>query len=186
MLIIAPLFFIKEPVKKLKEITSIDLLDIGQGDEKAQRERIKAKQKQPKITSSKNPALSNAKDEKEQIGYDKEDAPEIKAGGKWDPKLMAVASYGHQLQQFIERNRYYPRRAQVMEQTGTVKMRLTIRPNGEFASVEILEGTDYDILNKAAKDLVTELKSFKPLPSEYDGNGVFIVPINYQLRGNRL
>lgn len=111
-------------------------------------------------------------------GRDSESTKEIRSSG--NAGIEAV-TYAQELQSFIEKNRFYPRRAMILEQTGTVKIRLQINPDGRFSQIEVIEPSQFQSLNHAAKDLLSNLKSFKPLPKSFNGNGEFIVPIYYQI-----
>lgn len=186
LLLVTPFFFIWKEKNGYQNISTIELLQIGPPNQRAQKKRVKGIKKKPPVKKLKKTPFASKPQKQQKIGNDIEDAPEIASGGTMDPSLLAVASYAQQLQQFIERNRYYPRRALVMEQTGTVKVRLTIEPNGRFSTIELVEGSDYNILNKAARELVTQLKAFKPLPADYKGDGTFEIPINYQIRAGKL
>lgn len=169
--------------EKHSHVTSIEMVSLL-NPVKSQRQRIKGSKRvaPQKPMNKEDVSLKKMETTAEKLGNDKEDAPEIQ-GGTNNPQLLAVATYAQELQQYIARNRYYPRRAMIMEQTGVVKVRLKINSNGQFTQVEVIEPSPHALLNQAAQDLVSELGSFKPLPKAYRGNGEFIVPINYQLGG---
>lgn len=97
------------------------------------------------------------------------------------PQVAAAVTYARQLQQYIEQNQHYPRRALAMRQTGTVKFRVTIEADGHFSHVEIVEQSEHGILNKAASKLISDLGSFKPLPARFKDQGIFTIPIRYQI-----
>ena len=125
--------------------------------------------------------FKKTKKQKPSLGNDQVNAKEIRAASNYFGK-MGPASYGQQLVAYIANHRFYPRRAQAMQQTGTVKLRLTINQDGLFTNIEVIEESDFDILNRAAKDLITELGSFKPLPKKFNGSKKFVVPIRYYSR----
>lgn len=93
----------------------------------------------------------------------------------------ARVTYEQELHHFIAQNRFYPRQALALEQTGVVKVRLKINPSGEFFDIHIVEESEFPLLNKAALELLLKLKSFKPLPKQAVGRNDFIIPIHYQL-----
>lgn len=95
-------------------------------------------------------------------------------------------SYVQELQAFLEKNKSYPKTALRLRHSGTVQLRLVIAPDGTFSHVEILTPSPFDTLNGAALKLVSGLKSFKPLPSDFKGDGEFVVPIAYRLKGSAL
>lgn len=180
-LTVAGLMFLSwSPKPEVRSYSTVELIQLKAANQKPRRERVKGSQNKTPVEKKQNELSAQKQESKE--GTDQEDAAAIEGGNTNDPRLVAVANYAQELQHYIEKNRYYPRRAMMMEQTGTVKVQLTINPDGSFARVEILQKSDYDILNQAAHELVIQLKSFKPLPQSYRGNGTFIVPINYQLR----
>jgi TonB family protein len=114
-------------------------------------------------------------------GQDKENVEE-RLSSSSNNSNPAFMSYAQELQIYIEKNQFYPRRAQVMGQQGEVQIRFTITKEGLFSNIEILEKSPFDILNEAAFELMVSLKSFKPLPDEYQGKGEFIIPIRYVIK----
>ncbi len=180
------LYFYSQSSPPASRNTSTGMVSLLNTTQKAQKQRIKGTKKtqpkKPKETEDSD--YPNEAKRSDTLGNDKENAPEIE-GGSPNPQLLAVASYAQDLKDFIERNRFYPRRAMVLEQTGTVTVRLNINAEGAFTGVEIIKASAHEALNRAARDLITELGSFKPLPKAYQGNGEFIVPIQYQLGRGR-
>lgn len=102
-------------------------------------------------------------------------------GSLGSPDGKVVDSYIHQLQFYIEKNRFYPRKAMRLGQQGTVKLRLVIQKDGRFSEVEIIEPSPFQSINEAAYQLVSNLGTFKPLPEPYKDFGEFIIPIAYKL-----
>lgn len=182
-LTVAGLLFFKFQNKAVTtSFSTVELIQIKASKEKPRKERKKGKKERVTQDLAKPKPEPADREEDSKVGDDSIDAEAIAGGNTNDPNLVAVATYAQELQEFIEKNRYYPRRALMMEQTGTVKVRLKINPDGYFANVEVIEPSSHAILNRAARDLVTELRSFKALPESYRGSGLFIIPINYQLR----
>lgn len=183
MMVAALLFFWNSNEKVKPSYTSVEMVSLFDS-RPAQRQRIKGVKK-PKPAEEKpkeDTKDPNQVQTEEKIGNDTEDAPEIQ-GGSTNPQLLAVANYAQELLSYIQKNRFYPRRALVMEQTGTVVVRLKINAAGEFVKVEVIKPSQHAVLNKAAEDLLTDLKKFKPLPSSYRGNGEFEIPIHYFVEG---
>lgn len=97
-----------------------------------------------------------------------------------------MASYVQQLKLYLEQNKRYPRTALRLRQSGTVKIRLKIKTDGEFGEVEVISPSPFKILNNAAVDLLKGLGRFKPLPEKLDNDEEFVIPIAYQLKKGRL
>ncbi len=96
----------------------------------------------------------------------------------------APLDYVEELRAYLEKNKNYPKSALRLRQSGVVQLRLVISDDGNFDHIEILAPSPFDSLNNAALNLVSDLKRFKPLPEELRGDGEFIVPIAYQLKGS--
>jgi periplasmic protein TonB len=94
--------------------------------------------------------------------------------------------YAQQLKLFIEKNKFYPRNARKLKQTGLVRLRVEIDRNGNFTHVELVEGSHHPSLNQAALELIRGLQRFKPLPQDLQPGADFMVPIAYQLNGSHL
>lgn len=156
--------------------------DLGKTTEAPQVEKRKKAQPTPDpiLTKIKSPTAAAPKARPRDAGQDLEDA-KAHRGTTATANATEAASYASELKNFIAKNRFYPRRALMLEQTGTVKVLLKINPDGSFARIEVVEPSEYDTLNLAAKNLLSGLKSFKPLPQSFQGTGEFIVPINYQM-----
>src|SRR5690606_21201449 len=58
----------------------------------------------------------------------------------------------------------YPRRAQQLQQAGSVKFNLVIDDQGNIKSLKPIETSDYVLLNKAAEEAVKDAAPFPPLP----------------------
>ena len=88
--------------------------------------------------------------------------------------------YAAELRQFIENNKFYPRVAKRLKQSGKVKLNLKVTKDGIFEDVSLASSSQFPLLNKAAIELVKKLKKFKPLPSTVQKYS-FSIPIKYQL-----
>ena len=91
-------------------------------------------------------------------------------------------NYASELQSFIAQHATYPTRAKVLDQTGTVIIRLIVEKNGRFSKVDIQESSRHKILDDAAKQLVVRIGSYKPLPAGLSDAELFLLPINYRKR----
>ncbi len=114
-------------------------------------------------------------------GNSKKNVSAQKASGggvSLDERMKYIA----ELTKFIDKNQYYPRRALRMRQTGKVKVKLVINPDGSFKSINVIEESAYSILNSAAENLLIELGSFKPLPKGFKASAEFIVPLVYGIK----
>lgn len=95
-----------------------------------------------------------------------------------------MVSYADQLKVYLEQNKVYPRSALKLGHTGIVRIKLQINANGTFGEIQIVSPSPFHTLNQAAIDLLRQLGRFKPLPSNFEGEEEFIVPIAYRLRGD--
>lgn len=93
----------------------------------------------------------------------------------------AELEYAQELTAYIERNRFYPKRAWRLKKQGTVVISLTILNNGDFAGVRLIEASQHKILDASAVDFLTTLKKFKPLPNTNIAKREYIVPIFYKI-----
>lgn len=93
----------------------------------------------------------------------------------------AELEYAQELTAYIERNRFYPKRAWRLKKQGTVVISLTILNNGDFAGIRLVEASQHKILDDSAVDFLTDLKKFKPLPNTSIAKREYIVPIFYKI-----
>ena len=78
----------------------------------------------------------------------------------------------------------YPKRAQELQQTGTVRVTVVIDALGKLKSVIPGEASPFMLLNKAALAAVKRAAPFAPLPSGFDVTEMeFSVPITFSLQG---
>lgn len=94
----------------------------------------------------------------------------------------SLNQYISELRQFIENQKYYPRKAARLKQSGSVEIDIEIDQHGHFVKIEIKRPSHYSTLNKAALRLVQEINRFKPLPNEMGEKVVLSVPLKYQLK----
>ena len=78
----------------------------------------------------------------------------------------------------------YPRRAQQLQQTGTVRLSVVIDSAGNVKTVAPVEESDFMMLNKAALAAVRSAAPFAPLPEGLDITELELsVPITFSLAG---
>jgi TonB family protein len=76
----------------------------------------------------------------------------------------------------------YPRRARELQQFGSVKMRVVIDAQGNITTLQPMEMSDYNLLNKAVESAIKKSAPFPPLPSNLAAQGLeFSVPIIFAL-----
>ena len=76
----------------------------------------------------------------------------------------------------------YPRRAQQLQQAGSVKFNLVIDDQGNIKSLKPIETSDYVLLNKAAEEAVKDAAPFPPLPEVLASSELeLFVPIKFSL-----
>lgn len=184
-LLVLPFFLSQRTESTHAQVSTIELLGSPTHKQKKRAKKVRGSKKVKKPKENKEKEFVKSSQTAPKEGNADVDAPAVEgASQSGGTRLTVVAQYAQDLQLFIEKNRYYPRRALVMEQTGVVKVKLTIDLKGNFTQVEVVEPSTHSILNRAAKNLVTDLRKFKPLPSVYRGNGTFVIPINYQLQNS--
>lgn len=100
-----------------------------------------------------------------------------------EPSPAVKLSYAQELKLFIEENKFYPRSALRLKQTGVVKIKMGVNQDGTFENIQIVKASPHPHLNQAALRLIRKLKKFKPLPFEDSEVTSFVVPIAYLMRG---
>ncbi|MNL69053.1 Gram-negative bacterial tonB protein [compost metagenome] len=72
--------------------------------------------------------------------------------------------------------------AKKLGQTGKVTVRFTLNKDGSLSATEVIDRSAYDILNRAAEDLVKSINGIKPFPEEIKKvSWEITVPIEYSL-----
>ena len=92
-----------------------------------------------------------------------------------------LQEYFAEIRSFIEKKKYYPKRALKMRQAGAVEICLDIDHKGHFYNVHIKKASRYSALNNAALSLIQEISSFKPLPKEMGKSITLNIPLKYAL-----
>lgn len=181
-LVLGVLLFKKGKTSSVPHYSSVELFNPIK-EQSARRKQVKG-HKKAKLKAGDILEKQKMKNSKE-AGNDLENVKERKSMGDQRQRSQ-LNQYAQDLQAYIERNQFYPRRALVMKQTGLVKVRLIISESGQFTKIEIVERVQARALNEAAFNLLSNLKSFKPLPKKYKGSREFIIPINYQIGKGRI
>jgi len=89
--------------------------------------------------------------------------------------------YAQELTAYIEKNRFYPKKAWRLKKQGTVVISLTILNNGDFTDISLVETSNHPILDSSALSFLADLKKFKPLPGSNLKKRDYIVPIFYKI-----
>lgn len=99
--------------------------------------------------------------------------------------LLAQQMYISEALQRIYTNVTYPRRAQQLRQAGSVKIRVVIHSNGDLKQLQLLEESDFSLLNHATLVAVRSAAPFPALPDSIAGRDIeFSVPVKFSLSSN--
>ena len=99
--------------------------------------------------------------------------------------LLAQQMYISTALQRIYSRVIYPRRAQQLRQAGSVKIRVVIRSNGDLKDLQLLEESDFALLNHATLAAVKNAAPFPALPDTIAGRDIeFSVPVKFSLSTN--
>ncbi len=93
-----------------------------------------------------------------------------------------LEAYIMELRHFIEKKKFYPRKAARLKQTGEVEIDIEIDQLGHFVSVDIKRASRFSSLNRAALRLAKEISKFKPLPQKMGDKITLSVPLKYQIK----
>ena len=110
--------------------------------------------------------------------------PEVSAQKTDSEKIEKIkAAYLISVREKIERNKYYPRSAKKLRQTGKVELKFTILKDGSIKGIEVVSACRYGRLNRAAVKTLERIGKFAPLPDAFDTGEVTVkVPIVYMLK----
>lgn len=98
------------------------------------------------------------------------------AASAWD-------AYRGRVHQRIHEALLYPRVSKNLNETGRVKVKLTVLRDGTISKVDIAEPSAFDRLNVAAMDTVKRVARLDPLPQSYlDSQWDATIPIDFHLR----
>ena len=85
----------------------------------------------------------------------------------FDAKEYRFLIYNRRLKERIESIWHYPRDAAAQGIYGDLIIKFTIKKNGRLGDVEIIRGSGYPILDKAATEALKEASPYWPLPEEW-------------------
>lgn len=81
----------------------------------------------------------------------------------------------------INEKKEYPKKAERLGQSGIVKVKMTIEPDGSVTDISLVGSCEFSLLDKAAVTLIESLKKIKELPKEMAQKSLTItVPIEYK------
>jgi protein TonB len=84
-----------------------------------------------------------------------------------DTKEYKFWNYNQRLKERIESAWHYPEEAAQKGIYGDLVIKFTIRKNGQLGAAEIVRGSGYPILDKAALEALNEASPYWPLPEEW-------------------
>ncbi len=110
--------------------------------------------------------------------------PEVSAQKTDNLKIEKIkAAYLISVREKIEKNKYYPRSAKKLRQTGKVELKFTILKDGSIKGVEVVSACRYGRLNRAALKTLERIGNFDPLPDAFETEELTLkVPIDYMLK----
>jgi protein TonB len=90
--------------------------------------------------------------------------------------------YLNDLRKLLESKKEYPIAARRMGHRGRVVVRFVLERDGRVRTAEIVQGSQSEILNRAARGLIGRLHDVKPFPKEVAlTEWAVVVPIEYQM-----
>lgn len=93
-----------------------------------------------------------------------------------DPKIR----YRGMVKQLVDSHKKYPRKAQALQQEGTVIAKIRLSKSGKLLKVEIVESSSYKILAEATLDAIKGIKKFPEIPNELGLEEItFNIPFEY-------
>lgn len=96
--------------------------------------------------------------------------------------ITAEEMYIAELKNSLDKLKKYPVLAKKMGHTGKVKIKFEIDRNGQIIRSEITEHSSHDSLNQSVKNLLNEVKKFKPFPDEIKHvTWQFTLPVEFKL-----
>ncbi len=94
----------------------------------------------------------------------------------------AETVYLNDLRQLLESKKEYPIAARRMGHRGRVVVRFVLERDGRVRTAEIVQSSQSEILNRAARGLIAGLHDVKPFPKEVSlTEWAVVVPIEYQM-----
>lgn len=105
------------------------------------------------------------------------------SSGTAETELSEVESnYLKDLRLLLESKKEYPMAARRMGHRGRVVVRFVLERDGRVRAAKIIQSSQSEILNRAARGLIEGLHDVKPFPKEVAFNEwAVVVPIEYQM-----
>ena len=93
-----------------------------------------------------------------------------------------VFIWGEMIKQKILKNLNYPKTAKKNNLDGVVFLRLKVDESGNLISLDVLQSSGSEVLDKAAKKAATDANKFPIAPKEIRGNNfVFRLPVRFKI-----
>lgn len=97
-------------------------------------------------------------------------------------EVSAQERYRLELQAMLEKKKQYPLLAKRLRQQGKVLVKFTLQRDGRVVAAELISTSEYETLNKAARELITQISGLKPFPDEVKKQQwVFVLPVEYRM-----
>ncbi|MBX3018794.1 MAG: energy transducer TonB [Bdellovibrionaceae bacterium] len=97
-------------------------------------------------------------------------------------EVSAQERYRIELQAMLEKKKQYPLLAKRLRQQGKVLVKFTLRRDGSVAAAELVSTSEFETLNKAARELISQISGLKPFPDEVKKQQwVFVLPVEYRM-----
>lgn len=94
-------------------------------------------------------------------------------------------NYLSKIQQKIEKNKHYPKKARRLQQEGTVIVEFSIHTNGSIHSLYLKTKSSYKRLNKAALLTIQQIIQFDPIPKALNKKTLKItIPISFIIKNS--
>lgn len=105
------------------------------------------------------------------------------ASGAAAPVIAGEArSYLGELQQWLERQKVYPKAASRLGITGQAEVTFKIAKSGEFLDIQLAKSSASELLDQSALSLVKRASRFRPIPDEISERQLTVtVPVNYTI-----
>jgi TonB family C-terminal domain len=93
------------------------------------------------------------------------------------------ARYEQKISGWLQRHKVYPKEAKELKQEGKPVLRVRLDRGGQVTFFAIEKSTGFQILDRAALDMVNRANPFPAPPPDYPGNGVleFLIPVQFKL-----
>lgn len=94
-----------------------------------------------------------------------------------------LLKYKQALVAAIERNKFYPRRAQRRRLEGTTVVVFVIDLKGDIRDIQIKQSSGHGLLDKTSLTAIQRIRRFQPLPETLGRNQIeFSIPLSYELK----